>query len=315
MRRNFLYSCFACLLFSSSSLFGQLPEKTEYNNEAFHTDLYGPAKSQRLIVTASEKLPRLRDVGQTTYILEEKYNKNQIRTIEQLFNTEGLQIGKSEILHDKNGFATEVLYTDLFDNLINRITYEFNKDGNWERVTKYDVYYNPMEILYYDYTPEKYIAEIKKTDEGGNLLEKQVFLYDNEGNKTELIGYGKDGKQESHTEYLYDTHGNVLSYRTLSGEMDEMILYYEATYANDSTLTSSTIEEYEAGLPVSRIEYTFDPLGNILKKTETNLKQSLAPQITEYLYEWDLWGNWTRQVIRKDGTEQVAAERSVVYYQ
>lgn len=307
--------CMTFMLSNAHTAFSQQFDKIYFNNEAFKADMYGPVKSQRLIVNNKEGLPQLRDVGQETYILEEKYNNKQIRTTEQLFNTEGLEIGKSEILHDKNGFATEILYTDLFDNLINRVTYEYDADGNWKRVTKYDVYYNPMEIIYYDYTPDKQISEIKKTNEAGIVLERQIFLYDSIGNNIELIDYGKEGKQLSHTEYLYNPKGKVVSYRTLEGSSDNMVLYYEANFQNDTLLLNTVVEKFLGEMQISREEFIFDPLGNILKSTNTDLNTSPAPSTTEYLYEWDLWGNWTKQVIKKDGVEKIAAERTIEYYQ
>jgi hypothetical protein len=62
-------------------------------------------------------------------------------------------------------------------------------------------------------------------------------------------------------------------------------------------------------------EYIFDPLGNVLKTTKTSY--AVSPQqkvITEYLYEWDLWGNWTKQVISNNGKASVIATRNIVYY-
>ncbi|MEG1586880.1 MAG: hypothetical protein RR346_08390 [Bacteroidales bacterium] len=313
MALPFKYIFLSLLLLNTVYLTAQLSDKPQYNNNAFRADLKGPVKSQTLTVVIPTGVANLRDVGVESYILEEKYNPDQIRTVENLSNLEKVLIAKSEILHDRNGYATEVIYTDLFENMLNRITYEYMPDMNWKRVVNYDAYYNPLGIYYYYYSPEKYLSEIKKTDEGGITLEREIFVYDSIGNLSQQINYDGEGKQTNSTEFLYNRANKIISYRTLKGE-DSLMVYAEMNYQNDTLLTDMTLEFYENNKPVSTITYLYDPLGNILKTTETDLTGIKPQEIKEYIYEWDLHGNWTKQLIKKNGDAEVAASRSITYY-
>ncbi|MGL4292152.1 MAG: hypothetical protein ACRCSQ_01005 [Bacteroidales bacterium] len=291
----------------------QMYKLPEHNNEAFRCDLKGPVKSQTLTVVVPTGTANLRDVGVESYILEEKYNPQQFRTVENLSNTENVLIAKSEILQDRNGYATEVIYTDLFGNMMNRITYEYEANKNWKRTVNYDAYYNPLGIYYYYYTPEGNLSEVRKTDEGGIQEEKAIFVYDETGNLAQQINFDGKDKQTGTTEFLYNRKNRVISYRTLAGE-DSIRIYAEANYANDTLLTDMTLEYYTDNKPTESILYLFDPLGNILKTVRKDLTGTKPEEIKEYLYEWDLHGNWTKQLIKKDGDVEVAASRSITYY-
>ncbi|MDO5570395.1 MAG: hypothetical protein Q4F97_02885 [Bacteroidales bacterium] len=300
--------------FISADVFSQIKAKEYYNNNGFKPDLKGPVKSQTLTVMTPSLYVGTLKMPEQAYILKEKYNENQIRTKEEIFNLEKVLIGKSEILQDRNGFAVEILYTDIFDNLLNRITYEYDKDGSWKRVVNYDVYYNPLEIIYYEYTDTKKISQIRKTDEEGNILEREIFLYDERDNNSERTLYDSLWSVVSTTEYLYDKNKNMISYRTLSPN-GETVEFYEATYVNDSIPASSDIEYYKDGKVAMSDEYVYDPLGNVLKITKTNFMTTPSTkETTEYLYEWDLWGNWTKQIISSDGKASVIASREIDYY-
>lgn len=306
------YLC-TLLVFLPLLLMGQVKPKEYFSDQAFKADLNGPVKFQKLTVIIDSGVPALRETGQQAYILQERYTINQVRILEELFNLENVGIAKSELLHDQNGFKTEVLYTDLFEDVLNRITYEYYKNGNWKRVTNYDGYYNPLEILYYDFTPENKISEIRKNDEDGNVLQRTVFLYDDAGNNIERLEYDSTGVEMLDTEYLFNKAGNVISYRVLANE-NNLIEFYEAEFQGDTLLTGSTVELYSDNKPVSRITFSFDPLGNILKRVDTDLTGNKPEEVREYLYEWDLHGNWTKQVVLQNGKERIAATRDITYY-
>lgn len=304
------------LLFSivmGASVSAQMVRLPFYNNQAFKADLKGPVKSQTLTVVIPTGLPDLRNVGVESYILEEKYNPDQIRTVENLSNLKNVLVAKSEILHDRNGFATEVIYSDLNGDMLNRITYEYTPEKNWKRTVNYDAYYNPLGIYYYSYSPEGLLSEIKKTNEEGYTLEREIFVYDDQDKLSQQISYNGKGEQIGSTEFLYNQKNNIISYRTLAGE-DSLKVYAEANYQNDTLLTDMTLEFYNDNKPVNTILYEYDPLGNILKTTETDLTGIKPTEIKEYIYEWDLHGNWTKQLIKKNGDVEVAASRSITYY-
>ncbi|MEG0993096.1 MAG: hypothetical protein RSE51_04530 [Bacteroidales bacterium] len=298
------------LIFSAKA---QMPKIPDFNNNAFKTDLKGPVKSQLLNVFITTGLPDLRDVGYESYILEEKYTPQQLRTVENLFTTKNVLVAKSEILHDRNGFATEVIYSDLNGNMLNRITYEYMPNMNWKRTVNYDPYYNPLAIYYYYYSPEGYLSEIKQTNEEGMVRDRVIFVYDDRGNLSEQINYDGKGQQTADTEFLYNIKNKMISYRTMIGD-DSIKVYSEANYQNDTLLTDMTLELYDQNKVISTIKYEYDPLGNILKTTETDLTGTKPEVINEYLYEWDLQGNWTKQLIKKNGDVEVAATRSITYY-
>ncbi|MEG1615528.1 MAG: hypothetical protein RR202_02200 [Bacteroidales bacterium] len=310
----FIFILLSVVLGYVMPLKSQTRPKEVFNDQAFKADLKGAVKSQLLTVIVDSGLPALRDVGEQAYVLQERYNNNQMRTLEELYNLEKVAIGKSEILHDRNGFKTEVLYTDLFEDVLNRITYEYDKNGNWKRVTNYDGYYNPLEIFYYDFTPKNQISEIRKTNEDGTILERTVFLYDSLGNNVERITYDKNGVELLDTEYLFNQKGNVISYREFDADQN-IREFYEAEFSGDTTLVSTTIEIYNDKKPAASVKYEFDPLGNILKRTDKDLTGTKPDQVRTFIYEWDLNGNWTKQVILQDGKERVAATREITYYQ
>jgi hypothetical protein len=296
------------------SLKAQFLQQKPYNNKAFETELKGPVKSQKMTVIVPIGLPNLRNIDIQAYILEEKYNNERQRTVENLYNLENVLIAKSEILHDMNGFATEVIYTDLFGNMLNRITYSYYPDGNWKQAVNYDPYYNPLGIFDYSYTENGHISEIKQTNEEGYMVETELFSYDDQGNLTEQTLYNNNGKEIADTEFLYNSKKRVISYRTFANE-DSLIVYFEANYQNDTLLTDAIIEYYADNKPIGTIEYTYDPLGNIIKTVETDLTGKKKAETKIYVYEWDLWGNWTKQLIKKEDDIEVAASRSISYFE
>lgn len=291
----------------------QMPQLPHYNNNAFKPDLKGPVKSQVLTVMESTGLPDLRDVGQESYILEEKYTQQQVRWVANIYTLKNVLVAKAELLQDRNGFATEEVYSDLNGDMLNRITYEYTPNMNWKRTVNYDAYYNPLGIYYYYYSPEGYLSEIRETNEEGINRSRVIFVYDDRGNLTEQINYDGKGQQTENTEFLYNIKNKPISYRTLVGE-DSIKVYTEANYQNDTLLTDITMELYDQNKVVSTIKYEYDPLGNILKTTETDLTGKKPEEVKEYIYEWDLHGNWTKQMIKKNGDVQVAASRIITYY-
>lgn len=304
------------VLFLSGILFSanaQMPKLPDYNNNAFKSDLKGPVKSQLLNVIIPTGVPNLRNVGAETYILDEKYDAQQIRTIENLYTTKNVLVATAEILHDRNGFATEVIYSDLNGDMLNRITYEYMPNMNWKRTVNYDAYYNPLAIYYYSYSPEGQLSEIKQTNEEGITRDRVIFIYDDAGNLSEQINYDGKGAQVADTEFLYNVKNKILSFRTMDGN-DSIRIYAEANYQNDTILTDITMELYDQNKVVSTISYEYDPLGNILKSTEKDLTGVNPEVIKEYTYEWDLHGNWTKQLIQQNGKVEVAASRVITYY-
>lgn len=291
----------------------QIKNKTYYNNNAFKPNLYGPVTHQKLTVIIPTGVPDLRDVGQTCYILEESYNADTLRSVSKVLNLENVEIGKSEILHDANGFKTEILYTDIFNNLLNRVTYEYDKKKNWKRSVNYDKYYNPASIIYYTYVPDNNkIAEIRETNEDGTLLRMEVFVYNESNLISEKILVDSVTNKLITTEYLYDNKNKLISYREIDNN-NNLLSFMNASYIND-TLNNITIENFDNNKPSVKIEYLYDPLGNIIKTTETDYINKSPAIISEYIYEWDLWGNWTKQLIKKNGEITVAAEREIEYF-
>lgn len=315
MKRSIIY--FSLMLLGMMAIHlptanAQMPQLPHYNNNAFKPDLKGPVKSQVLTVIESTGLPNLRDVGQESYVLEEKYTKQQIRWVANLYTLKNVLVAKAELLQDQNGFATEEVYSDLNGDMLNRITYEYMPNKNWKRTVNYDPYYNPLGIFHYYYTPEGYLSEIRETNEEGIERNRVIFVYDENGNLSQQINYDNKQQEES-TEFLYNMKNKPISYRTLIGE-DSIKVYTEANYQNDTLLTDITMQLYDQNRVVSSIKYEYDPLGNILKTTETDLTGKKPEEVKEYIYEWDLHGNWTKQMIKKNGDVQVAATRIITYY-
>ena len=235
----------------------------DFSDWAFRPDLYGPVKTQKLTVFSAVTANDLRDVGYESYILNERYDTLGMRYMESLYTLKNLLVAKSAILHHKDGFATEILYTDLFDNLLNRLAYEYYPNGNWKRVTNYDTYYVPFEIIYYNYTDNGDISEIRKTDDGGNIISREIFLYDDNGNKIQSNVYDASGAEFSRTDFLYNIKNNLISYRTIENG-DSLKVYYEADYQGDTLLLKDLKEITLLGEIISVTENEFDPLGNVL---------------------------------------------------
>ena len=265
-------------------------KNARFSDLAFRPDLYGPVKNLKMTVYAASELDNMPDKGYESYILTEKYDSLGMRQTESLFTTKNLLVAKSAILHNRDGFQTEVLYTDMFDNLLNRITYEAYKNGNWRRAVNYDKYYNPYSIINYTFTNKGDISEIKETDDRGNLLMREIFLYDDTGNNTQTNIYNPDGSDYAIIEYLYNAKNNLISYRNREN-CDSLLVYYEADYVGDSLLVSDMTEVTVMGELTSVTKSKYDPLGNVLSREISFPKEKKTEQKL-YMYKWDLWGNW-----------------------
>ena len=293
-----------------------LPAVPDHDNSAFRTDLNGPVRSQVMTVIIPEALPTLPDRGQESYILEERYMPDGTRRLANLYTLKNLLVAKTELLYDRNGFATEEIYSDLNGNMLNRITYAYTPGARtWHQTVNYDPYYNPLGIYTYYYDGDGHLSQLRETGEEGKTRSQALFAYDAQGRFVEQHNYDAQGRQTAGTELFYTRSGRVAGYRTVAAD-DSLRVYAEATYQGDSLLTNLTINLFDLNRPSSRISYDFDPLGNILRSTQTDLTLPDAkPVVTDYIYEWDLHGNWTKQAIIRDGKEQVAATREITYYE
>jgi hypothetical protein len=292
----------------------QLPGVPDHDNDAFRCKLRGPVRSQVTTVIIPNDVTDLAGRGES-YILEEKFAADGTRRVANIYTLKDVLVAKTELLYDRNGFATEAIYSDLNGNMLNRFTYEYAADGrNWKRTVNYDPYYNPLGIYYYYYDGAGRVSEIRETNEEGKVRARALFAYDDFGNLVEQLNFDGKDTQVASTEMLYNRRGRQLSYRTV-GQGDSLRVYAEANYQGDTLLTDLTIDIYEQNRPATRTRYEYDALGNLLTSVQIDLAHpDAAPVKTLYIYEWDLHGNWTKQAIVRDGVEQVAAERVIDYY-
>jgi len=262
-------------------------------------DLLGPVRSVRSKTTnykdASLKVS-LEITERSTINYDEK--GNQLEHITHEFY--GMLGGKDIRKYDSNGTLSEVLV--------------FNSEGLHERQVHAFENGRLMSIVYYDPKGKETISEINSYGEGGLLLETKYI----EKKKT----FGK-------TVYKYDEKGNLVEagYFENNGAKSFALLgpcrgAHRVTYAYNEQRKQTKVVFYQLDDSVKdAFQYSYDAKGLV---TTHIIQYYDNKQSSDYSYEFDSHGNWTKRIStvkqlgekdRPDAVTQVSVtSREITYF-
>lgn len=162
----------------------------------------------------------------------------------------------------------------------------------------------------------------KQTVEDGKISESQFFKDDTLRRVTKLA-YNEEGKLTGlenfrmpidtlivKGSFIYDENGNMVEWQIIN-PLDEMISKYIFTVNQDGKRTGFSFYNKE-GKKTFEQKFSYNDHGSLGRQELINANgESL---VTEYEYEYDDMGNWTKYTSRT-GPTGVIAERAITYYQ
>lgn len=219
---------------------------------------------------------------------------------------------KIKFLHEFNDEGLEIRFSEFtaVGQLVNRIEYTYNEDGNlfsqicydskkntlWKIISSFDengvkaedceyddkdnltgktvyknVDSNPTEETYYNST--------------GELVWKKIYKYSDANQLEESFSYSADGQLDIRRKHKYDKFGKLLE--TASFDASDKIISNEVFSYNDD----DTINEYaiygEDGKRQTRIFYKYDENKNCIKSITYKVTQKFGTVVNEMVDQSD----------------------------
>jgi hypothetical protein len=214
----------------------------------------------------------------------------------------------------------------------------FDESGNITE--EYNYYATPTlsnkQILKFD--KNNNVKEIKFYDASGISSNKQVFVYDKLGKEIETKHFYPDSSivdDSTITKYIGDI-GVMTEYRWTEyykafriyiidtfkldkvGNCIETFYYsnnepdckYKNTYDSKGNLIECDKDSVRMGDVTTKSIYKYDESGNVVSITETSRS---GQRVSNYKYEFDVKGNWVKQIEIDDGKPTCILERVIVY--
>jgi hypothetical protein len=220
---------------------------------------------------------------------------------------DGKQIHRTVNTFEK-GLLTQKRIFDNNDQLIERYTYIYDKNGNVNEVVKYNAY----EALYkdsYGYDSKNNRISEARFDQNGNLSYQNVTKY-KDSLISEMIGLDKDSKQLSIEKREYDQKGNLV-YKSFQDFVSEEHNRESSKYDASGNLIQWNY--YIGELLSQSINYKYDEHKNLTQMERLD-ERGLVQENKKYIYEYDEKGNWIKKTILNNDSPSYIIERKIAYY-
>jgi len=228
-------------------------------------------------------------------------------TIVSKRDREGRQIHRTVNTFEK-GLLTQKRIFDNNDQLIERYTYVYDKQGNALQVAKHTEY----ETLYtdvYAYDNKRNKVSDARLDKLGKQAYKNVMTY-KDSLLTSAIGLNAEGIEVSIEKRSYDKKGNLLnkSFEDLENKMSSKELYH---YDAKGNLIEWIL--FEGSNKIQTISYDYDGHKNLTGLRRIS-NDGTVQENKKYIYEYDDQGNWIRKNIINNDMPVFVLERKIEYY-
>ncbi|QCX00196.1 hypothetical protein FGM00_08770 [Aggregatimonas sangjinii] len=186
--------------------------------------------------------------------------------------------------------------------------------GN-RKVTEKIITYNKelLEQNEYFYTDKKHLSKIIQTTNDG-IDETSIIYHEDENTRT--AEYFLNGELQQSIRTKTTMQSDTVPIKTIStknffdGKPSSAI---EKTYIGDGKISSESTLSYDLNLEkfvnLSTVTHTYGPLGVVEK---TILKEGANSETKEYLYQFDPFGNWVKQIVTPTNTYKT---RKIEYFE
>jgi hypothetical protein len=245
--------------------------------------------------------------GKPTIITENQWDAAKENLLGTLRKTpDGKQIDRTMFVMENGKLKDEILY-DNQDNIIQKISYGYDKEGNKKtemayldgRTLSFKVLYeydgNNNKISEARYNAEKELYKTTYTYNGKNVIKKQTIGSTGKPDYTESMQYNDKNKVTLHTTI---EHGTGIE----TTETSE--------YNNNNKIVNWTTKENDQ--PQINIKNVFDANDNLISTTTMQTGNVLSERTYEYKY--DSHKNWIKKTITINGVKSYEINREISYY-
>ncbi len=213
--------------------------------------------------------------------------------------------------YDMRGNLTEELHNDIMLRLNFRkyFKYDTNSEGNVVKRSEFNDSGKLVRATEYLYDslarPAKTL--VHSNFDGGDVIRTTIYYYDSIGNKVkEEIFTGGDLLYR--TEHVYDSRGRVSGTRSYN-KAGKVAMEFDYNYlAGDEWVHC---EKHIEGVR-THVFRTLDTLGWLIEKT--TYTGDYSKQTIESYGSFDKYGNWLRESIKGNVTENYFVARTIEYY-
>lgn len=198
---------------------------------------------------------------------------------------------------------------DAQDNLIDKITYEYDTKENLIRENYFKKTETVVHGIAYEYDAENNkIAETYFQGEN-EMVSVTKFNYLNK-RLINIASFPKDAKQVEYAETkMYDANGN-LNYNKVVDNTTNTIVEEKMTFDSNKNMISSMI--YQNGTLIQNVSNKFNETNQLIETVIT--KEDGTVVTKNYEFEVDSEGNWTNQTIYLNKEPIYKIQRTIVYY-
>lgn len=183
------------------------------------------------------------------------------------------------------------------------------------KVTEKIITYNKefLEQNEYFYTDKKLLSKIIRTTNDG-IDETSVIYHEDENTQTAEYFLNSELQQSIHTAITMQSDSipvkTITTKKFFEGKPSSAI---EKTFTRDGKISSESKLSYNPNLEkfvnLSTVSHTYGPLGVVEK---TVLKEGDNSETKEYLYQFDPFGNWVKQIVTPTNTYKT---RKIEYFE
>lgn len=221
-------------------------------------------------------------------------------------NPDNTQIDRIAYRLDKGNPVEKATYNNQ-DNLVEKITYGYNKKG---KVRTEELYKNGITLQYR--VQYEYDGENNKISETRYSTDKKLFTtnYEYSDKKVTLKSTTNSAGQPAYTEtFTYNNTGLVTKHTTFENATNEEVTeIYTYDEKNNllSVITSTT------GQPQIEVTYTYDANDNV---TTAKIKSGNdTVEAREFTYSYDKNKNWTKKTTLIGGAKAFEVTRKISYF-
>lgn len=219
----------------------------------------------------------------------------------------GKQIHRTVNTFEK-GLLTQKRVFDVNDQLSERFTYKYDKQGNAVQVAKlneYETFYT--DVFAYDNKKNK-VSEAR-LDKNGKMSYKILMTY-KDSLITNIVTLDSEGKEQSTEKRAYDSKGKILN-KSFEDKLNNEFIKESFSYDKSGNLTEWIL--YNAETKAQSISYKFDEHNN-LTQMERRDATGTVQENKKYAYEYDEQGNWIKKSIINNDLQTFVLERKIQYY-
>ncbi len=210
-------------------------------------------------------------------------------------------------IFNKDGFTTEKKTYNMDGSVANIYMYEYNKDNQLAKETKYTATENIDRVFAYSYDEETGKLESQSIYTAlGNLDATNKFFY--EGSlMIKEESFDGTGKLNYFWTYEYDKNGNMTKKSWL---VNNSVI--DMFYVYDDKKQLLEVAEVNESNSMTKWKYTYNELKNLSEEVCVFFDNSELR--TDYKYEYDAQGNWIIKFVFQNDLPVFMTERTIVYY-